>query len=95
MLRVAVLAFAMWPISPWRRPAQFDERAMIEEEVANGWNLSAHALPSTLSAAERAQFALTVDKTYLRPDITLDFYTEWHGIVVGGAAWEDDSAVRS
>ena len=69
---------------------------MIETEVANGWKLRKDALPSTVMAEERTAFALDPDATYLRLDVPPEaWYEDWHGIVAGGAAWEDSGEVRS
>eukprot|EP00751_Fragilariopsis_kerguelensis_P029535 CAMPEP_0170911662 /NCGR_PEP_ID=MMETSP0735-20130129/3816_1 /TAXON_ID=186038 /ORGANISM="Fragilariopsis kerguelensis, Strain L26-C5" /LENGTH=317 /DNA_ID=CAMNT_0011308583 /DNA_START=43 /DNA_END=996 /DNA_ORIENTATION=+ len=61
-----------------------DDQSVVETEVANGWKLRTDAIPSTLSASERSQFAIVPDTTYRPIDLTSQ---TWQGIIRGGEAW--------
>ena len=61
-----------------------EEKDPVKVEVANGWKLRTDAIPSTLSAAERAKFAISPDATYRQIDVSSK---TWQGIIPGGEAW--------
>mmetsp|Transcript_23816 Transcript_23816/g.27115 ORF Transcript_23816/g.27115 Transcript_23816/m.27115 type:complete len:309 (-) Transcript_23816:262-1188(-) len=69
-----------------------EEQDEVETEVANGWNLRTDAIPSTLSAGERAKFAISPDANYRKIDVSSK---KWQGIIPGGEAWTTDDSTIS